>query len=76
MTQIRRIAEIIVDPKVHFGKPVIRGTRVPVEVVVGKVAGGMEVEEVAQEYDITRHQVMAALRYAAAIVAGEEIVVS
>ncbi len=31
---------IVADPAVHFGKPVIEGTRVPVEVIVGKLAGG------------------------------------
>lgn len=40
---------IEVDEAVRFGKPVILGTRVPVEVVVGKLAGGMSVKEVADE---------------------------
>ena len=62
---------IKVDPKVRFGKPVIAGTRVPVELVVGKIAGGMEIEAVRGEYDLTREQVMAALQYAAAIVSSE-----
>jgi len=61
---------IKVDPKVRFGKPVIAGTRVPVELVVGKIAGGMEIEAVRGEYDLTREQVMAA-QYAAAIVSSE-----
>ena len=36
--------DITIDPKVKFGKPVITGTRVPVDLVVGKIAGGMEME--------------------------------
>ena len=32
---------IIVDREVRFGKPVIKGTRVPVDLVIGKLAGGM-----------------------------------
>lgn len=63
---------IKVDPKVRFGRPAIIGTRVPVELVVGKVAGGMEVERVMAEYDLTREQVLAALQYAAAIVSSEQ----
>lgn len=55
---------IIVDPKVRFGKPIIEKTRVPVDVVVGKIAGGMSVDEVMVEYELTRQQVLAALKYA------------
>ncbi|OGH10672.1 MAG: hypothetical protein A2857_01985 [Candidatus Levybacteria bacterium RIFCSPHIGHO2_01_FULL_36_15] len=64
---------IAVDPKVRFGKPVIEGTRVPVDLVVGKIAGGMTVDEVMNEYDLTRNQVLAALKYAAKLVEEEEI---
>ncbi|MES1245935.1 MAG: DUF433 domain-containing protein [Acidobacteriota bacterium] len=41
---------IVVDENVASDKPVIRGTRVPVTLVVGKLAGGMEVDQVAREY--------------------------
>ena len=37
---------IVVDPAICHGKPVIRGTRVPVAIVVGSLAGGMSFEEV------------------------------
>lgn len=55
---------ILIDPKVCHGKPVIAGTRVPVSIVVGSVAGGMSVDEVAREYDMPVCDVRAALRYA------------
>lgn len=64
---------ITVNSKVRFGKPVIKGTRVPVDIIVGKIAGGMTIEEVMQEYELTRQQVLAAFRYAAEIVGSEEI---
>lgn len=64
---------IVVDEKVRFGKPVIKGTRVPVELVVGKLAGGMSMEEVMQEYGLTREDVQAALAYAARLCAQEQI---
>lgn len=64
---------ITVSPKVRFGKPVIVGTRVPVDLVVGKIAAGMAVGEVIKEYDLTREQVLAALRYAADLVSQEEV---
>ncbi len=64
---------IVADPAVHFGKPVIEGTRVPVEVIVGKLAGGMTQDEVAAEYGIAREDVLAALAYAAKTLADEQI---
>ncbi|MBI2490653.1 MAG: DUF433 domain-containing protein [Candidatus Rokubacteria bacterium] len=63
---------VVADPTICFGKPVIEGTRVPVEVVLGQLAGGMSVEAVCQEYALTREDVLAALAYAAQTVAAEE----
>lgn len=66
---------IAVDPAVRFGKPVIQGTRVPVDVVLGKIASGTTTEAVMAEYDLTREQVLGALKYAAKLVAEEELAV-
>ena len=54
---------VVLDPAVSHGKPVIRGTRVPVTVVVGSLAGGMTFEEVQREYDVTADDIRAALRF-------------
>jgi uncharacterized protein (DUF433 family) len=43
---------IIIDPEIRYGKPIIKGTRVPVEVVLGSLAGGMEIQQIADEYGI------------------------
>lgn len=64
---------IIIDPEISHGRPVIKGTRVPVEIVLGSLAGGMDIKDVSEEYGITREDVLAAIRYAARIVASEEI---
>lgn len=64
---------ISVDEKVRFGKPVITGTRVPVDLIIGKLAGGMTYEEVMAEYEITREDILAALHYAAKTLSSEEI---
>ena len=56
---------ITVDPSVRFGKPVIKGTRVPVDTVVGRVASGMSIKDVAEEYGITEKDIYNALHYAA-----------
>ncbi len=71
---MKRVApHISINPDVRFGKPVIEGTRVPVEVIVGKVAAGMTTDQVAREYEVTPEQVRAALQYAATVVASEEL---
>ena len=64
---------ISVDESVRFGKPVITGTRVPVDLILGKLAGGMTYEEVMVEYEITREDILATLDYAAKTLASEEI---
>jgi uncharacterized protein (DUF433 family) len=62
------------NPKILGGKPVIKGTRMPVSLVVGCVGGGMTVDEVMHEYRLTRSQVLAALTYAAEVVDEERLV--
>lgn len=56
---------VVIDPAVHHGKPVIRGTRLPITVVVGSLAGGMTFEQVEREYDITAADIRAALKFVA-----------
>jgi uncharacterized protein (DUF433 family) len=64
---------IVIDPAVRHGKPIIKGTRVPLQIILGSLAGGMEIEEIVKEYDLQKEDVLAALAYAARIIAGEEI---
>ena len=64
---------ITVDKDVRFGKPVIKGTRVPVDLILGKLAGGMSYEEVMAEYELTKEDILAALDYAAKHLSSEEI---
>ena len=61
------------NPAVMLGKPVIRGTRVPVEIVVGALAGGLPAAEAAREYGITVADVRAALAYAARVLGDERV---
>ncbi len=62
-----------VDEKIRFGRPVILGTRVPVELVLEQLAGGMSMEEVADEYELKHEDVLAAIGYAAKTVASEQV---
>ena len=63
---------IVIDPNVCHGKPVIRGTRTPVAIVVGSLAGGMSFEEVQREYDLTMEDIRAALKFASELVDQEQ----
>ncbi|MFA4845452.1 MAG: DUF433 domain-containing protein [Patescibacteria group bacterium] len=66
--------EVVADPAILGGKPVIKGTRIPVVLVVDELSAGTSQEEIMQEYDLTREQIQAALRYASAALR-EEIVI-
>jgi len=56
---------ISIDPEIMGGKPVIKGTRVAVQFVVGALAAGASMDEVVEEYLISEDDVRAALAYAA-----------
>ncbi|HYB89684.1 MAG TPA: DUF433 domain-containing protein [Candidatus Binataceae bacterium] len=60
---------ISMDPKIRFGKPCLAGTRMDVATVLAELASGSSLEEVASEYQLTREQISAALRYAAHVAA-------
>lgn len=64
---------IVVDPAVVHGQPVVRGTRVPVGIVVGSLASGMSYGEVETEYGLTHQDVLACLDYAARSVTEERV---
>jgi uncharacterized protein (DUF433 family) len=65
---------IQVDPAVHFGKPCVRGTRIPVHAILELVEEGLGFAEIVQNYypDITAEDVKACVHYAAVILRGEE----
>lgn len=56
---------ISMDTKIRFGKPCIAGTRIDVATGLGGLASGASVDELASDYQLTREQISAALRYAA-----------
>lgn len=64
---------IVIDENIRHGKPVIKGTRVPIEVVLGSLAGGMSYQEICEDYQITEEDIKAAIKYAVCLVADEEI---
>ncbi len=62
---------ITIDEAVKFGKPVIKGTRIPVDMVLGKLGGGMSFEEMEREYGLAREDILAAISYAASRISEE-----
>lgn len=63
---------IVIDPKIQHGKPVIRGTRVPVARIVGGLAGGMTFAEIRDAYSVGDEDIRAALEFANTLVEQEE----
>ena len=62
---------IKVDAKVMGGKPVIQGTRVPVQAIVAALAGGDDVARICDQFQVVEADVRAALAYAADHFAGQ-----
>jgi uncharacterized protein (DUF433 family) len=61
---------ISIDPDIHHGKPCIKGTRVPVSVIVGTVADGESPERILKSWpQLTLEDVTAALLFASALTA-------
>jgi uncharacterized protein (DUF433 family) len=68
---------IEIDPDVMLGKPVIRGTRVTVELVLRKLADGASESDLLDAYPrLTRDDIHAAMRFAADTLAHEDVVLS
>lgn len=69
------LGRIEVNPKIMLGKPVIKGTRIPVELILRKLSEGATEEDLLDAYPhLTREDIQAALAYAAEALAYEETV--
>jgi len=67
-------ARIVMRPGLVGGKPVIRGTRVSVEFILGLLASGMNIEDILEDYQhLSREDILAALHYAENLVRHEEV---
>lgn len=63
-------------PEVMLGKPVIRGTRIPVELILRKLGEGMTESDLLDAYPrLTRKDILAAMTYAAETIACEELII-
>ncbi len=68
------LKRIEVNPKVMAGKPVIRGTRIPVDLILDMLAEDIPTEEIFREYaDLSKEDIRVALAYASASLKAEEV---
>ncbi len=69
--------QIVVDPDILLGKPVIKGTRISVELILKKLSEGMGVKELLEAYpNLTTENIFAALSYSADVISREEFIAS
>lgn len=73
-TQARHLDRIVVDPEILVGKPVVRGTRIPIYIVLQHLAHDLDLGTLSEDYPrLSPDDVKACLAYAAAVVAGEDV---
>ena len=66
---------ISVNPDVMLGKPVIKGTRITVELILRKLSEGADTQDVLEGYpNLRREDILAALSYGAEVISSEEVV--
>ena len=74
LTKEELLQRITINPKVMVGKPVIQGTRIPVELIVRLLAQGISEPEILRQYPhLQLEDIRAALVYAAAMLANEAV---
>ena len=72
--KVERYERITIDHRIMVGKPVIKGTRIPVYVILNLLGEGYSFEEIIEDYpDINREDILAAIRFAARFTNFEEI---
>ncbi len=65
---------IVADPEILAGKPVIRGTRIPVDLILKKLAEGITTKEILKDYPrLKTNQIREVLQYAHSLVARQEV---
>jgi uncharacterized protein (DUF433 family) len=66
MERAELLKKISIDPKVCFGKPCIRGTRLWVSLILDQLAAGMSVGEILEEYpQLAQEDILACMAYGA-----------
>lgn len=69
---------ISVDPNIHFGKPVVTGTRITVQDVLELINAGLSFDQIKQDYypDLSTEDIRSCMEYAIALVSAEDVVIA
>ena len=67
------MTEIVINEKIRHGKPIIKGTRISVDEILGALVGGMSYEEIEKEYGVKKEGIITAIKYAASLIKEEEV---
>lgn len=74
MTEDLLLQRITADPAIFGGKPIIRGMRIPVELILSLLAQGVATDEILDDYpDLQKQDIQACLAYARAAIAGDRL---
>ncbi|HDY69143.1 MAG: DUF433 domain-containing protein [Candidatus Scalindua sediminis] len=72
---LRKFKRIQINPNIMLGKPVIRGTRIPVELIIRKLGEGVSIEDLLDAYpNLKEEDIREALTYASDVLKNEEII--
>lgn len=63
---------VISDPEILGGRPALRGRRIAISQLVGQLAGGMTLDEIQDDYQLTDEEIHALLGYIAQVVREDE----
>lgn len=68
------LERISINPKIMSGKPVIKGTRITIEIVIEKLADGATIPEILEDYPfLTKEDIQACLKYVLTKISSENI---
>lgn len=72
--KLKEHERITIDPNIMLGKPVIKGTRIPVYVVLNLLGEDCSFEKIIKDYpDLTKEDILAAIKFAAQFTEFEEV---
>lgn len=68
---------ISIDPKICFGKPCIKGTRIPIYMILELIEAGYPIERILTDCypQLTREDIQAAIHYAVGIIKNEDVLI-
>ncbi len=75
MSRFRWQDHIVIDAEIHHGDPCIKGTRIPVSIIMGSLADGMTFDEIYHYYpQLMKEDIQAVLAYAAELMQQEVLI--